>query len=1147
MVQSIYVPARYCRLKAVSTPPPDAAVSVPPAGLPVASRSSAAPADGPIEADPTKTGRIPVRLWWALALVVLFHGGLLLAGTFRGTYDAYVHIFLGDHYARGWFSTWDQRWYTGFTTVSYPPGTHMSIAALSGVTGSLETAFVIVQLASLLLLTVGVYRFSRLWVDDDVAANASLLLVVSSAIAQTVHLYGQLPTTFALAFLLNALPSIRKWVFEGRYVDLFVGTIVLAACTAGHHVTTLFGSVFFLGPVLVAGLLSQSRVARDGEIEAFDPAIERQTIGPLVARRLRRVWPAVIRGGILGPCILAALVVVVLPYWIWSGSDPITQIPIPHGSRANFLADLNIGLIFFFIPWGLMLPVLPYALIRAVVDRMWPLAASILLLFVLGSGGTTPLPKILLRAAFDILTLDRFTFWATIQILPLAGLFVKSLEDGSIAGWFRRTGGPVLLRTAQVGFIGSMLALCLFSASLARFRPFQPDSIDPDPIVAFMEKDQHERWRFLTLGFGDQMAWLSAQTTATQVDGNYHSVRRLPELTSTSVERLEGAKYRGISGLGSLQQFLEVPEKYHLKYVFSNDAFYDPLLHFLGWQELGPLENGIVVWEKGDIAPLPSVLPTREVPSWQRFMWGTVPPTMIVSALILLTWSAIGRPGLRTPVRPPHTAILIGPAAWIDRRLQRRASLLSPAGGRRTASAGTERWGVVVLGRVRRRLHRRVGPRRRLGRMVALTAVIGLLPISGLVGGSTSADPTDVVESYYDHLDFRRWEAAYDLLDPITRPNYELWRLQISVEGGLVASYAKLDSFTARRLNDGAPHNGIPTDADVDDVGRNRQGDRSTVRVDVRYLTALDWYSVQRDHEIVERDGSWFLVADEPDLTVPPDQLVRRPTVDYLIQGRRRVTSLTSELTDIQDRPELAIDGAKLVERRGLPVVVGEVANVDVDPADITLTAVLRNDDEEIVARYNATDHLMRTLNPGESSPFRIEFEEVAAGTNLDFNPLDFSPIELDDEIVSVELYAKAVVTQKGLYRGVQLNSLDLIELDDGSHVLRGEVRNDGVVEAVIPMALISFLDESGEVGWVERVYLDTAIRSQRASDFRYELPSLDDIDPVDIDISVFANGSDRQRVTSDRSTGDIAAPTDSPFASIGIDLVTMVPPGTPG
>jgi hypothetical protein len=39
------------------------------------------------------------------------------------------------------------------------------------------------------------------------------------------------------------------------------------------------------------------------------------------------------------------------------------------------------------------------------------------------------------------------------------------------------------------------------------------------------------------------------------VDGNYHSARR-PELTSP-VERLENSKFRGMEGIGSLQQFFD--------------------------------------------------------------------------------------------------------------------------------------------------------------------------------------------------------------------------------------------------------------------------------------------------------------------------------------------------------------------------------------------------------------------------------------------------------------------------------------------------------------------------------------------------------------------------------------------------------------
>jgi len=1031
--------------------------------------------------------RVPSRLVWALAIVLLFHGALLLSGSFASTYDAHVHMFLGDHYARDWFSTWEQRWYTGFTTVSYPPGTHMAIAAVSKLTGSLGSAFIIIQTSVLLLLTVGVYRYSRIWVDERAAANAALLLAVSSSIAETVHVFGQLPTTFALAFLLNAIPYLRSWLFGGPARDLFVGVVTLAACTAGHHVTTLFGSIFFLGPVVVAGLLNRSRLPRPDEAVVGEIAISRATIRTLGSRRVKRIWPELRRLFVLGPLCVSVLVIVVLPYWLWSGSDPINQVPIPHGSRANFWSDKNLGLVFFVIPWGVLIFALPYAIVRAIADRMWPLAASIGLLFVLGTGGTTPIPRMLLGGAFDILTLDRFTFWATVQILPLAGLLVSSLENGAIAAWLRETGGPALLRGVHIGLAAAIVAAALFSANLSAFRPFQPDPIDTDPIVAFIEKDQHDRWRFLTLGFGDQMAALSAATTATQVDGNYHSARRLPELTSSSVERLEGAKYRGVSGLGSLQQFLEIPEKYHLKFVFSNDRFYDPLLQTLGWERLGPLENGIDVWEKADIEPLPAVLPVNEVPTWQRFLWGIVPPAAILVAIGLLAWRFFF-------VRPQRLEL--------DARIE-QAALPSP-----------------VIMTVRNWLSEIPTPSGRNRRRLGVVGVVGLILVVAIVNTGTGRTAEETVDAYYDHLDFREWTEAYDLLDPESRPDYELWRLQFSVNGGLLSSYAKLDEIASAAVDQGPS--------------------RSRVTADLRYLTSLDWYRVQRSHDLVKRGDSWFVLADDPDLTVPPDQLVRRSDVDFAIQGRRRVTSLNTELTDVQDRPEIDLVDVDLMDAGGLPVIVGMVSNRDVDPADITLTAILRNADGETLARYNATDHLIRTLNPRESTPFRIDFQRVAAGRDLDFDPLDVQPIELSETVASVEVYGKAVVTTQGLYRGLGVNGLT-IERGDGDLALSGSVRNDGVTEAIVPIVLISYLDADGQVMWVERRFIETSIRPQRTTSFDFTIPALTELERSELAPKVFANGIDDTRVRLDRPAALIGAPAGSSFDSIRIDLTSIV------
>jgi len=55
----------------------------------------------------------------ALILAVLLHGSALLYNIDK-TYDAFVHIFFADHYARSWFDPWEYRWYTGFPVTSYP-------------------------------------------------------------------------------------------------------------------------------------------------------------------------------------------------------------------------------------------------------------------------------------------------------------------------------------------------------------------------------------------------------------------------------------------------------------------------------------------------------------------------------------------------------------------------------------------------------------------------------------------------------------------------------------------------------------------------------------------------------------------------------------------------------------------------------------------------------------------------------------------------------------------------------------------------------------------------------------------------------------------------------------------------------------------
>lgn len=1045
----------------------------------------------------------------SLVAAVAFHGALLLAGSYQRTYDAWVHIFFADHYRRDWFSSWEPRWYTGFTVVSYPPGAHQLVGLLSRLFG-LRGAFVVVQLAAILVAVVGIYRFSKLWVSPRDARWAALLFAFSSSIAETVHVFGQLPTMMAIGLLLNSLPFAYRFVTEGDVAAGLTGAALAAATTAGHHVTTLFGSVFFLGPVLVAALLERFRRPLDGENGGRSALLDRHTLLPVVARRLRRVLPATMRAVIYGSVVIAGLVIVVLPYWLWSRRDPISQISIPHASRDSFIENPNAGLVFWLVPWGIMLLALPYAIVRSSLTRAWPLVASLSLLTLLGTGGTTPIPRMLLGGAFDILTLDRFTFWATMMILPIAGRMAASIVDGNLQVWLRNNLGQGLA-TCVTGALGvAVVLMSLFSANLTHYRAFQPARIDPTPIVNFMEKDEHWRWRYLMLGFGDQMAWISGQMTAMTVDGNYHSARRLPELTATTVERLEGAKYSGVPGLGSLQQFIASPETYHLKYVFSNDKFYDPLLAAAGWRSLGFLENGIAAWERADIEPMPPDLIDHEIPFWQRRMWGLLPLTAVFGALLLTIVRALVSRRYRIRVRMP---------AWyrpIDRLLAREAAKINTG----QFVQRQWQWGTTlrhVVGKLRRPVSVRCRRRQAAALIVSVAAVFGALSFRT----QNPDSPTAVVAKFYAALDIRAFSDAYAMLNPETRPSFDSFRMDQLFDGGLVGSYSKLDSVEAAVISEGNP---------------------SVVEAKLSYLTALDLYRVKRQVTVRKVGRQWWIEVPPVDRTQPPQRIVDRVDVDYLTLERNRVSRRDGR--DILDRPRLKLGEAKLVRLGERWAVIGDVTNIDADPADVTVWAEMRDTDGELLVMNFASFVMHHDLLPQETTPFRIDLETVGgyAEERLEFDPKASWPFVLPPgtAVGSVDVYARAVTSDRPMDRS--LRTVDA-EFDPATSNINGAVYNDGTKTVAVPHLLLTYRTSDGSAIWVDHSYLEASVGPQRSSTFSVETAAevLDRIEVVDVALRRFDNSEASTTVAPTASAAGRLELADDDDRSVELTVVGML------
>ena len=552
----------------------------------------------------------PIPLLAVVLVALAVHGPLLLMRLPAKSFDANFHIFFASHYAHHWFNPWNEKWFAGFSQTTYPPLTHQWIALFSKVVG-LNMAYMLVQLIGVLLLPVGVYRFARLWVDERSASYAALGSVFVGALAFLVYQAGQLATVTAAALYLNALPYFYEWVVHSRGRALIKGLVISLAAAAAHHVTLIFGVVLFAVPVIwLACADVRNRLA--------------ETSVAAVISRAVLFW------------VLAGLGVglVLLPYWVSLIQHPINQVPIPHDSRANYLLNSVTGINYFVIPYGALILALPFIAIRgASVRRLRPLLYFFWLTFLLGLGGTTPLPRWLLGRAYEILTYERFSFWAVLLALPIVGLLASEL----------------LMRFRAKAVVGlSLAAVATLSAALAwlTLNPYRPTSVvDVRPVDAFLNRDGHDRYRYLLLGFGSTLSKVSTYTNAGTVDGDYNSARLLPEMTHYGSAQLNSAKFYGTAGMDSLRAMLRHANRYGLKFIFVHDPYYEPLLTFAGWQKVETYDDGqISAWAKDDVPPAQPVRSDAMPAPWEGLLWGILPIGVSFLAIVLELFLPLRRP-----------------------------------------------------------------------------------------------------------------------------------------------------------------------------------------------------------------------------------------------------------------------------------------------------------------------------------------------------------------------------------------------------------------------------------------------------------------------------------------------------------------------
>lgn len=196
----------------------------------------------------------------------------------------------------------------------------------------------------------------------------------------------------------------------------------------------------------------------------------------------------------------------------------------------------------------------------------------------------------------------------------------------------------------------------------------------------------------------------------------------------------------------------------------------------------------------------------------------------------------------------------------------------------------------------------------------------------------------------------------------------------------------------------------------------------------------------------------------------------------------------------------MAVSGARLVKHAGLFSVVGQVTNADADPAHVTLDAMMRGQDRQVLAEQTAAMVNGQRLLPAEMTGFRIAFEGVLslrdAAAGAGYDPTLFVPPVLETPPVAASLEARALVTSANLYRGIALNGLAFSEDSEGL-VIRGTAANTGTQTASVIRIVALVYDTDGAPVWAEAGFVDTNIFPGQTAPFELRLPSRASIEVI--------------------------------------------------
>jgi hypothetical protein len=522
------------------------------------------------------------KLFKIYTLAILFNTALILFQPWFRGWDAWTHIFLADHFRNDWFGLWDSRWYNGFDVASYPPLAHQLIAIFGWF--NIELGYAILNLVFMTAFPIVVYYFVETIYQEKVAIASALLATFLPSLYFHVYGAGQFTTLVAAVFALASGTAFRRYLEQPSW-KWWALSVLFGALTVQAHLI----SILFLIPLLAISIAEKRRLSGFTVFLAIG-ALLLLTIFPTIQFILRA--PA--------------------------------QVEIPDINRYDLLyqlsllgSDLNVLLV--------TLPLIGLVMRRK--DLLW--VGLFVFYIVLGFGLNTPLPYLVLGGFAKWMVYDRFFLWASIILLFITAKAIALAPRRLLA---------ILLV--------ALLVISTANTFVYYSQRVQPGPIPIVPLANFLNSQEHWRWRYLTLGFGSQMAEIPILAPkAVTPDGNYPTARSASGsaqyLTNSGIGSIDSAKYY-TNGAAVLEQVLS-NESLGVKFVFvgQDGRVFDPLLEKYGFRPVEePSSNqSATIWVR-EGTPIP---PPLNLPSQTDFLWGTGSIATLVIALILLSSIVISK------------------------------------------------------------------------------------------------------------------------------------------------------------------------------------------------------------------------------------------------------------------------------------------------------------------------------------------------------------------------------------------------------------------------------------------------------------------------------------------------------------------------